>query len=424
MSKNRRSRKLYNARYPASRFLAALVSAWFSLQLLNATKAPKVERTAPNGTQGPQQHDAEVSHEAKDASCAKAEATKPGIPSFQIAGKTIDLTILAVARALDTLIVNIWHRSNPSTTTSQPTSLISTAISHYTDTLVFALSSGTVMWAWVYHPNHLPRAYKKWIGQAAQVDSRLVELLREARAGRMIYGQDTGLAPILQSMCKDYEWPLEWGDLAKTAPIPCEMVHMGTGPSCHWHAALRFARGFKFAIATYLPLQLLIKGRKPSVLAFRRACEEAVRSSAFLGAFVGLFYYGICLSRTRLGPKLFSRETITPMMWDSGLCIMAGCILCGWSILLEAEKRRQELAMFVAPRALATFLPREYDAKVSSLWFGFQGLCANMDVVSLERKGSIFGQYSCAVHAGSRGPPESQRDSRPHITSGVEIVLY
>jgi hypothetical protein len=52
-------------------------------------------------------------------------------------------------------------------------------------------------------------------------------------------------------------------------------------------------------------------------------------------------------------------------MWDSGLCIGAGCVLCGWSILIEAERRREELALFVAPRALATWLPREYDAKVS-----------------------------------------------------------
>ena len=50
-------------------------------------------------------------------------------------------------------------------------------------------------------------------------------------------------------------------------------------------------------------------------------------------------------------------------MWDSGLCIGTGCVLCGWSILIEAEKRREELALFVIPRALGTLLPREYDAR-------------------------------------------------------------
>ena len=51
-------------------------------------------------------------------------------------------------------------------------------------------------------------------------------------------------------------------------------------------------------------------------------------------------------------------------MWDSGLCVQAGCVLCGFSILIEAEKKRQEVAMFVAPRAAATLLPRAYERKV------------------------------------------------------------
>ena len=38
-------------------------------------------------------------------------------------------------------------------------------------------------------------------------------------------------------------------------------------------------------------------------------------------------------------------------------------MLCGWSILIEAERRREELALFVMPRALGTLLPREYDAR-------------------------------------------------------------
>lgn len=40
-------------------------------------------------------------------------------------------------------------------------------------------------------------------------------------------------------------------------------------------------------------------------------------------------------------------------------------MMCGWSILVEAEKRRQEIALFVAPRAAATLLPRRYEQKVS-----------------------------------------------------------
>lgn len=52
------------------------------------------------------------------------------------------------------------------------------------------------------------------------------------------------------------------------------------------------------------------------------------------------------------------------MMWDSGLCVAAGCMMCGWSILVENAKKRLELALFVAPRAAVTLLPRRYDKKV------------------------------------------------------------
>ncbi len=93
-------------------------------------------------------------------------------------------------------------------------------------------SENLKMWAWFYLPNRLPRAYNKWIGEAAQVDHRLISVLRKAHAGEFIYGEDTGQAHILQDMCSDYGWPLAWADPVKTIPIPCEVVHMGTGPSC------------------------------------------------------------------------------------------------------------------------------------------------------------------------------------------------
>jgi hypothetical protein len=37
---------------------------------------------------------------------------------------------------------------------------------------------------------------------------------------------------------------------------------------------------------------------------------------------------------------------------DGGLCVLAGTWACGWSLLLESKRRRREMALFVAPRAL------------------------------------------------------------------------
>jgi hypothetical protein len=280
------------------------------------------------------------------------------------AGKTMDLTLYAVTRALDVVIGELWSKRKARRAAAGKWTRLESIIGHTADAGIFALSSGVVMWAWFYLPDRLPRAYNKWIREAAQVDDRLIEALRRARRGVFIYGKETGQAPLLQSMCDDHGWPLEWGDPAKTIPIPCEMVHMGAGPSCELHAAGRFVKAFRFALATYLPLNVIMRIQSPSRDIFMQALKDAVRSSAFLGAFISLFYYSVCLSRTRLGPRIVSCDTITPLMWDSGLCVGAGCALCGWSILIEAAKRRQEVAFFVAPRAAATLLPRRYEKKV------------------------------------------------------------
>ena len=332
---------------PSARFLSALVAAWMSLPIQNKPKQ------AVRGTK------AEAGRvEVLDVSGQSSQ-------SPQRVGRTIDLTLFTTIRAIETIVVNLWRhqvRKSP----KRPSTL-SSFLSSHTDELLFAVSCNSIMWNWFYHPETLPRAYNKWIASAAQVDLRLIKLLRLAKSGDFVYGEDKGPeARQLEGMCKDYSWPIEWGDPQKTCPVPCEMVHMGTGPNCHWHAAVRFTRAFKFAMATNFPLQLVaraISKRRLSTRDIAGITKDSARSSAFLGAFVTLMYYGICLSRTQLGPKLFDEKTVSRQDWDSGLCVRAACLLCGWSILIEKERRRGELAMFVAPRAAATFLPRSYDRK-------------------------------------------------------------
>ena len=348
-----------------SRFLAAFTASWFCLRVLNTeVEGPSRSRIAPSDEKPSSRASIECdSFKNVHVSNIKLKPTSP-----LIAGRTIDLTLLVVIRALDTVIGELWTLHKISRTSRRKWTVFESFLSHVADAGLFAVSSGMVMFAWFYHPERLPRAYNKWIGEAAQVDRRLIEVLRNARRGEFIYGLETGQAELLQSMCEDYGWPLIWGNPAKTIPMPCEMVHMGVGKSCNRHAVIRFFRAFRFALTMYLPVQLLVKAKNPSVKSLKLALRDSLRSSIFLGAFISLFYYSVCLSRTKLGPKLFASKTITPMMWDQGLCIQAGCVLCGWSILIEAQRRRQEVALFVAPRAVATLLPRRYKRKVGNLY--------------------------------------------------------
>lgn len=337
------------------RFFSAFISAWIGFQLLNRKRgSPRADSTTEN-------HDSQRQGEALPAHDSDLERLK----HHELAGRTLDLTLFSFTRALDVVACIAWDRWKSRRKSRNRWTRVESMAPQLADAGLFAGSAAVVMWAWFYLPERLPRSYAKWIGEAAQVDSRLIEALRRARRGEFVYGKDTGQAPLLGSMCEDYGWPIEWGDPATTIPIPCEMVHMGCGPSCEWHAASRFLRTFKFALATYLPLHLLLRLRsRQSPTACIRAVKDAMRSSSFLALFVSIFYYSVCLARTRLGPRLFDAKTVTPMMWDSGLCVGAGCLMCGWSILAESAHRRQEIAFFVAPRAAATLLPRRYDKKV------------------------------------------------------------
>lgn len=357
------------------RFLAALVSASVAFHLLNSapsadsarqSASPESHRPVPASAQqlGPFDDPADFeSHDVDNAVLAARSLSKT-----DLAGRTIDLTLFAAIRAIDVVVSSAWISMSP-TRRSQLRVIPKAA-----PTALFCFSAATIMHAWFYTPLRLPRAYNQWISAAAELDKRLLLALRHARFGTFVYGKDTGMAPLLGSMCRDYGLPEVEGDPARTVPVPCELVHMGQGKSCEKHAAWRFWRGWLFAAKMYAPLQLLVLARQARKLrrpgetlrlrlplpVFLRACFNATHSSAFLGAFISLFYYGVCLSRTRLGPKIFSSKTVTPQMWDSGLCVLAGCLLCGISILVEQARRRLEILFFVLPRAAAVWFPRRY----------------------------------------------------------------
>ncbi|KAE8147137.1 integral membrane protein [Aspergillus avenaceus] len=334
------------------RFVCAFFSARLSFELLN--RRPIRLQAAKESHQDIGNGDARGLHESK---------LGPR-PRPQFAGRTLDLTLFGVTRAVDLVACILWARWKRQGRFRNRWSLVERTAPKLADAGVFASSAAIVMWAWFYLPERLPRSYERWIGEAAKVDTRLIEALRRARRNIFVYGKDTGQAPLLESMCKDYGWPIEWGDPSKTIPIPCEMVHMGCGPNCERHAVSRFFRTFMYACATYIPLQIAFRLRSMrSASSLRRSLSSALRSSAFLASFVSTFYYSVCLARTRIGPKIFSKEAVTPMMWDSGLCVGAGCLMCGWSILVESPSKRRELALFVAPRAVATVLPRFYARK-------------------------------------------------------------
>ncbi|KAG0636856.1 hypothetical protein HOY80DRAFT_1009808 [Tuber brumale] len=280
------------------------------------------------------------------------------------AGRTLDLTLFAVVRALDVVIGEIWARKKAHRTHSGTLARLNKIIENNVDAAIFAASAAVIMFSWFYEPEKLPSSYNKWITGIAEADTRLITTLRRIRSGEFVYGKETGQASLLQSLCEDLGLPKIWGDPAATKRIPCEVVHHGFSKSCELHACWRFWNAWKAAFTMYLGLNLLVRLRNGlSVHTSLRAIGDAAKSAAFLGTFVGTFWYTICLTRTRLGPLLWPQSD---QLFLENLCVKMSCLSCGWSILVEPAHRRSEMAFFVAPRALGTFVPRKYDRK--HLW--------------------------------------------------------
>jgi hypothetical protein len=49
-------------------------------------------------------------------------------------------------------------------------------------------------------------------------------------------------------------------------------------------------------------------------------------------------------------PRLF--PFVPNQYWDSGLGEILGSWACGWSVFIEEKRKRGEMALYVAPRAL------------------------------------------------------------------------
>lgn len=283
------------------------------------------------------------------AAFASALATFPRFQSRMVKHHrhaSLDVTLLVVTRALDTALA---------------AALLDCGGAAYAaagDAALFVASAALVMYAWFFHPGRLPPAYRKWITLAACMDDDVVDVLRGLHRGTLRYGDDTHA---LDAYCVRHGQPADRGSLRLHQPLECETLHAFAYKSCEAHALWRWARGFRFALQLYgsINVVMLMVPRRGSRFAQRlaRLARSAVRSLAFLASYIALCWYGVCLARTRLLPRLF--PAVPPTRWDNTVCAAAGSLLCGWSCLLETPRRRKELALFVAPRAVGTLVSFE-----------------------------------------------------------------
>jgi hypothetical protein len=158
-------------------FNAALISASAAFSLLNGqprNAPPKPAQTTPLShldvvKAGPFDEPPESGSREVDSITLDAKS----LTRADLAGKTMDLTLFAVIRAGDVLINQVCNRL--------PSSSAKQVVSRSTPTALFCFSAATIMHAWFYSPLRLPQTYNNWISAAAELDHRLLLVLRHAR---------------------------------------------------------------------------------------------------------------------------------------------------------------------------------------------------------------------------------------------------
>jgi hypothetical protein len=259
---------------------------------------------------------------------------------------SLDMTLILFTRALDTVVSSYFGGK------VAPLGFLL----HYGDGLLFVVSSFLIMHNWFFYPDKLPPAYQRWITSAADVDQEIMHGFRSLKDGTLKYGDpNCPNADAFKPLCTKYGKDPELASLVKHQPFSCEILHVFTTKSCELHALWRFQKGFRFAFKLYGTINLivwLIRRGNPKRLIF-----NTIRSSAFLGTFIGLYWYSLCLARNRVLPFLFPKTPVT--RWDDTFAPAAGAMGCGFGCFVENEQRRKELSLFVAPRALGTLVSSE-----------------------------------------------------------------
>lgn len=275
---------------------------------------------------------------------------------------SLDLTLLMATRAMDTALSSALLGVGGGTYSSLG------------DGALFIASSTLIMYSWFLHPDRLPPAYRNWITLAANMDNEIVTMLKLIKEKKVKYGEAGPADELMADYCRKYGKDPKEGSLVTNIPLSCEAVHAFKTKSCELHGLWRFIRGFQFAFKLYggINFFMLLIPRKNSTFASRvlRSLKSSVRSSCFLGSFIFLNWYGVCLARTRLLPKLF--PDVPPERWDDTICVASGSFLSGFSCFVDTPQRRKELALFVAPRAVGTLVsaePSKRNLRIESVVF-------------------------------------------------------
>jgi hypothetical protein len=169
------------------------------------------------------------------------------------ASPTIDLTLFALVRAMDTLVRAVpAMRTRPKSRALGPqggmktetsrneiarlsrfvnrgthikaVDLLMQFVQNQAEGLTFVVACAIIMYNWFYAPERLPPTYVKWITNLASMDNRLLIALRSLRTGQphdWNYGKKQitpAAVDLIGSLSESLGYPYSWGDPSQLPP--------------------------------------------------------------------------------------------------------------------------------------------------------------------------------------------------------------
>mmetsp|Transcript_24958 Transcript_24958/g.30490 ORF Transcript_24958/g.30490 Transcript_24958/m.30490 type:complete len:432 (-) Transcript_24958:466-1761(-) len=220
------------------------------------------------------------------------------------------------------------------------------------DSLLFAVSSAQIMYAYVMRKETLPAAYHKFIVNQGPIDGTILNAVEKSCRGMPV--DKTAVMEYVQTAGGKEAVKLvkPWLEKRNINMIPNHALHPHTRSSI-----LATIHSFVGTAKRIFPVYLALALVPAMVLRYKRfvanplgviakATASAAQSTSFLAGFCSSYMGQICLQRIifqKMGWK--DRKQI---YWLAGFISSA-------SILLEKKGRRSELALYALPRAADSF---------------------------------------------------------------------
>jgi len=219
----------------------------------------------------------------------------------------------------------------------------------YADTLLMAVASSQVLWAWIFNRDSLESSYAHFLDyQGGRDHSVYKSFVVVGQSGVEFLSQQTKLMQDVNLWrAKHNISPLILAPGATASELIHDILHPHTS-SCTTHFFQYFQAAYFRAIPVYIPIYVLplVCFRFKSL--FKHPLANIVstatgigRSSLFLSTYCSVAWYVACIIS-----KIYKHSTLTGFI--GGFC-------AGLSVAIEKKGRRIELALYVLTQAIPSF---------------------------------------------------------------------